>query len=164
MMVPAGAGELDEAHAFFRETTRHEALRAKALGVAIVEAVEFANVRGFLVEIEHVGHAGLHFVGEFVTLNDAFELGIAWIAREQPAIGFLDEFDLLALLRVAEPAIREIGNAAAGGAESRALEARGQKRTSVVHRAAGIGHGIDGDKARQVLRLGAEAVNDPRAH
>jgi hypothetical protein len=44
------------------------------------------------------------------------------------------------------------------------LEARGQKRRAVIHRAAGIGHGIDGDKARQILRLGAEAVNDPCAH
>ena len=155
---------MDEAHTFLGHAPCHEALSAEAPGVAVVETIQVTNVLRLLVEIEHLRHAGLHLVGEFVALDDAFDFWIAGITFEEFAIGLLDELDLLSLLRIAEPAMAQIRHATTGRAEACALKSGGQKGAAVVHRTAGIGHGIDGDKSGQILRLGAEPIDNPCAH
>ncbi len=164
VVVPAGARELDEAHAFFREPPGHEALRAEARGLGVVRAVECADVRGLVAEVEHAGDGGLHFVGEFEGLDGAFEFGVRRVAlRERAAVQLLDEIDLPALAVVGEARV-EIRQAASAEAEARALVAGGEKCGAVVPRAAKVGDGIDGDVAGEVRALRAEAVGDPRAH
>ena len=68
--------------------------------------------------------------------------------RDEPRVPHVERH----LGLVAEAAIGEIGNATTAAAEPCALEACRQEGRAVVHRASGVGHGIDRDKAGQVLR------------
>jgi hypothetical protein len=76
-MIPTIAGELNETHAFLRESPRHEALLAEALGLAFVDPVKIEDALGLALRIEDFWHRGLHLKRELIGLDDTFEFGIS---------------------------------------------------------------------------------------
>ena len=52
--------DLDKTHAAFRKTPRHETLAAKVRRRRIIQAVEFAGRRTFLIDVLQLRHRRLH--------------------------------------------------------------------------------------------------------
>ena len=64
VLIPVVAGtavhQFDEAHAAFRQATRHKTRPAEAVGLVALHAVERESVVTFLREIENLARLGLH--------------------------------------------------------------------------------------------------------
>lgn len=69
MEIPAPVEELDEADPLLHETPGEQAIIGERSG-ARLRAVILEDVLGFLGNIHHLGHGGLHAKGEFI-LGDA---------------------------------------------------------------------------------------------
>ena len=78
MLIPLHLGitmrDLDEANPLFRETTCQQALTTKILCHLLVQAVKRTSLGGFVRDIFHLGHRGLHPEGKLEAVNTGFQL------------------------------------------------------------------------------------------
>ena len=72
-----GVDQLDEAHAALDQAPGYQALPAKALGVAVLDAVEVVRCVGFARDIERLGSFPLHPEGRLEGADACFEGAIA---------------------------------------------------------------------------------------
>lgn len=169
VLVPIGVGEFDVADARFSETPGEEALATEVVGTSLADAVEIAEMLGFVGKVEQLGHGGLHAIGEFVGFDYPFESGVAGALSLEALVHRLDKVDLLALKLEGEAFVGEVayGGLVDGGvkvADGGTLVNGGHEGTAVVLRTANAGGGLDGYEAGNVLVFRAESVTHPGSH
>ena len=169
VLIPAGVADFDVADAGGGEASGDEALAAEGIGGGLIDAVEVEGGWGFFGEIEDVGEFGLHFEGEFVGLDDAFDFLVGGFLGEELVVHGLDEIELLALGGWGEDGVAEIGDGVGGGgvfaflgADAGALVDGGEEGVAVAL-GAELDWGGDGDVAGEVFVFGAETVEGPGA-
>src|SRR4051794_28739776 len=78
MLIPFEAvAHLDEAHAFFGEAAREQALAAEIVGRRLVDAIHFERRVGFAGEVGHFRNFALHAESEFVRFDHTFSCASA---------------------------------------------------------------------------------------
>ena len=162
----AAAGDhRDEAHAFFDQPAGQQAAAGVVVGRLDAYAVEVESFLGFVRDVERRRRLGLHLERQIVTADAGVELIVpgfrrGFVERPDQGDGFLAVFAGDARGQI------QVEHGAVSGAESRGLIDGGEKtvhvhRLSGFERAVGVGHD---DVGRQGAGLGAQPVNDPRAH
>ncbi len=154
---------LDEAHAGFGEAAREQALPAEVVGGVGSDAVEIEGRLRFAREVHHAGCLELHAEGELEGCKARLEGRIGLASGQVLAVEIAQEIELGTLRRAVERLVLQVSDRRplgghAGVADRRALKGgRQEGRRPVVH-AAVAERRADRDEARQVLVLGAEAV------
>ena len=106
MRVPVVVGvisagiDLDKSNSSFDETPREEALLSEVLGLLVLQSVELADVKRFIVKGEGLGSGGLHPKGQFVTLDARGKLGVLWMPLQMVLVQLIERADEEALLGV----------------------------------------------------------------
>ncbi len=163
VVVPAVVPDLDDAHAALNETAGDEELFA-----LLARAVGGAGGLGFFGDVERVGGLGLHAEGDLVGFEARLEGGFALEILGVDLVELINEVELAALLLGGDVAVADVLNhllhVGRGGVDRGALEGAGEEGGAVVGDAAdGEAAVAQGDEAGEILILGAETVNEPRA-
>ena len=163
VMVPAVVPDLDDAHAALDEPAGDKELFALLAG-----AVGGAGGFGFFGDVERVGGLGLHAEGDLVGFEARLEGGFALEILGVDLVELVDEVELAALLFWGDVTVADVLNhllhVGGGGVDRGALERAGKEGGAVVGDATdGEPAVAQGDEAGEILILGAEAVNEPRA-
>ena len=67
-----------------------------------MQAVTFADLRSFAIEIDDLSRRRLHAIGQLVRLNAGRQIGLTRMIGQVPAIEPVDQVDRLALRAVAD--------------------------------------------------------------
>ena len=161
--VPAVVRDFDEADAALGETPGQQTLGAEFAGGVVVQPVGLLGGFALTCQIENAGRGSLHAERHFVGFDDAFQFGVGLRLVQVVLVERLNQVDLLALRRALHLRVGDVGKLTGARQIGRSLVGRGQKGRTEVLRAALSGR-IDGDEAGQILILGAQAVDHPRAH
>ena len=163
--VPTPVIQLHEAYAFFDQPPREQAVRRET-GLARLGAIQVEHVLRFLRDIHQLRHARLHAIGHLVLRDAGQRLGIAH-AAELVAVQRLQGIERLpAQLGVHAVGIGKEQHGITLRAQRHALVNRWQK-PAAPKRCPAVGSvraRHHHDEARQVVRLRAETVTQPRAH
>ena len=170
MLIPAGVHELREAHAALGEAAGDEAVIRESAGLEDVGAIHLEHRLGLVLEVEQVGHRGLHAEGHLVLRDARVDRRVAGFA-EVGAVERLHVVEHRATRLAADAGgIIDVRDRVADAAEAHALMLAGQEAVGPVvfeeQLAAGLG-GVGGrhhDIRRQVFVHRTEAVGQPGAH
>ena len=175
VMIPVSVRHLDEAHAGFHESPRHEALPTEGIGAVAAHAIALERLGRLVADVHHLRHFVLHPEGQLVRFDHALRIGArAAVEPQARRVEPLHEIELGALRGAVEERALDVrhrrrGAAAAAAGEAgeerssdpRRLVDRRQERTAECPRG---GHWrVDDDVAGEILVLRAEAVERPGA-
>ncbi len=157
---------LHETHAALDQAARQQAVAAVARRIGTIESVQPLRLNGFAREIDGVGGAGLHAIGQFIS-GDARLDGIAVAAsRGIVFVQFVDVIDLGALA-IGVRAAGQIGveDRRFAGREVRALVGGRHEAGAPIAVAAGWINVVvrQHHETRQVVADGSQAVQRPRS-
>ena len=157
--------DLDEAHAFFDESSRRQALLAERLGDVFVEPVGLAGGFGFGFELQHFRDGRLHAEGELVALDAGAKAGVVGILHGCKPVEPLDELEVGDLLFVIDVLTgrneRDWRRLADVQAHAVVLWAEIVGAVSCGAAAAVGERGAEHDELREVVVERAEAVMNP---
>ncbi len=167
VMVPAADRNLDEAHARLAEPPRQQAGAGVLVGWLLSHAIPIERLGRLARQVDELGRLGLHAERELVRVDHALHHAILRHAIEQPAVHRLHEIDLAPLLGRRSSAGRSgsewrIAWDLSGCCRSRFPDVRPAEIAEPC--APDVAAGVNADKARHVLVLGAQAVTHPGAH
>ena len=168
MVVPVAVVKLDETHAALGEPAREQAVGGKR-AVARGATVELEGARIFAAQVRELRHARLHLERQLVLRDARRDLGVMHegvvLAVERD-----DRVDVGALLRARDATgVVQVVHGVAATVELHALETARQKSAAPLpcrdrlRRTAGARRHHH-DEAREIFRLAAKPVVDPRAH
>jgi len=168
VVIPVAVVELDEANAALGQPAGEQAV-GRERPVPRHAAVEREGPRVLAPQVEQVGHASLQTERQLVLRDAGGELGVGSVCAVQAVEG-VDRADVRGLpAAVHAGRVGEVVHRLRAAMELHALESAGQETAAPLAR----GHRLRGTarsgrdhhhEARQVLRLAAEPVVDPRAH
>ncbi len=154
-----------EAGTTFDEAAGGEEAAAVDGGFFAVDSVEAIGLRVLGVEVEGLGHGGLHPVGEFVRLDACGELFVVGVLDAGEGVEVSDEGELLALF-LGEHALGRGAEGEGGAGVEREFDAcvgRAEIVGVEVLTDPHVGILAEENELRQVLIQGAESVVDPGA-
>ena len=167
VVIPAAMIKLDEPHTTLGQAACEQAVATEG-AVAGLAAVEAQHLFRFLGNIHQIGHAGLHFERHLVLRDARGDFGIVRGARLQivELLHGIDHIALAAGIHAAGAA--HVHHGIAGGPQLDALKLARQKSAMPHARGNRLwtppGMRAKHHEPRQILRLAAEPVLDPRPH
>ena len=167
-MVPSAVVELDHAHAALGESAREETVGSVTAVARFFHAVEIEHGLRLVFKIGEVRDARLHFERQLVLRDARGDLGIVRAGGEQSvhATHFFDDLTLRALADAL--GIADVVDGVTAGLKLDALETTWEHAARPLPRRnrllAGLALRSEHDETRQILRLCAESVEQPRAH
>ena len=159
VVVPSAVVELDHADAAFGQTAGHQAVRREGAVADFLDAVVLEGLGRLVLEIEEVGHAGLHLEGQFILGDAGRDLGVDGLLGKR-AVEATDLVDDLSLGALADAlGVADVVHGFALGLEEDALVLAWQDAAGPLARGdrleAGLAGGGQHDVAGEVLGLGA---------
>ena len=167
-MIPRAVVELDHPHAPLGEPSREQTVGGVAAVAGFLHSVEVEHFLRLVLEIHEVGHARLHLESQFVLRDARGDLRIVLLLTEEAVHprDLIDDLPLRALTHAVR--IPNVVHRVTARLKLNALESARQhaaaplaRRDRLLSRLAG---GCEHDETRQILRLRAEAIGQPRAH
>ena len=168
VMIPRAMIKLNHPHTALGEPPGHEAVRREAAVARLLDAIGVEHVLRLIAEVGQLRHRGLHAERQFVLRNTRGDLGISALLRQQSvhAVHLLDDLPLRALADAL--GIANVMHRVALGLKQDPLILAGQQAAGPLPRRDRLLPGLalrrEHDEARQLLRLRAQSVEQPRAH
>ena len=164
VLIPSLMGDFDKPDAGFGQTTGHQTLTTEIFGRFFAQSVQGFHLLGFLIDIHHGRHRVLHFEGQFIRLDHAFDLRIDFSPTQGFVVERLNQIQLFPLIRAGQGRVFNITNRGGSDIDSSSLIGRGQKGRTIILRSAQAVQRVQGHETRQVFVFRSQTVQHPGTH